>query len=148
MISGPFTIRVYALLKHRDKVLLVHERIGDFSFTKFPGGGMQYGEGTIDCLKREMMEETGLIITEATHYYTTDFFQPSAFHTEQQIVSVYYLVQAEFADKLREDEHVLKTGDRDEILRFEWVMLTDLNPDMLTFPIDKHVCRLLISETD
>ncbi|MFN9519642.1 MAG: NUDIX domain-containing protein [Bacteroidota bacterium] len=148
MISGPFTIRVYALLKHWDKVLLVHERIGDFSFTKFPGGGMQYGEGTIDCLKREMMEETGLIITEATHYYTTDFFQPSAFHTEQQIVSVYYLVQAEFADKLREDEHVLKTGDRDEILRFEWVMLTDLNPDMLTFPIDKHVCRLLISETD
>ncbi|MFN5025947.1 MAG: NUDIX hydrolase [Bacteroidota bacterium] len=136
------------MLKHRDKVLLVHERIGDFSFTKFPGGGMQYGEGTIDCLKREMMEETGLIITEATHYYTTDFFQPSAFHTEQQIVSVYYLVQAEFADKLREDEHVLKTGDRDEILRFEWVMLTDLNPDMLTFPIDKHVCRLLISETD
>ncbi|MFN9581718.1 MAG: NUDIX hydrolase, partial [Bacteroidota bacterium] len=83
-----------------------------------------------------------------THYYTTDFFQPSAFHTEQQIVSVYYLVQAEFADKLREDEHVLKTGDRDAILRFEWVMLTDLNPDMLTFPIDKHVCRLLISETD
>ncbi|MFN4971871.1 MAG: NUDIX hydrolase [Bacteroidota bacterium] len=136
------------MLKHRDKVLLVHERIGDFSFTKFPGGGMQHGEGTIDCLKREMMEETGLIITEATHYYTTDFFQPSAFHTEQQIVSVYYLVQAEFADKLREDEHVLKTGDRDEILRFEWVMLTDLNPDMLTFPIDKHVCRLLISETD
>ncbi|MFN9581703.1 MAG: NUDIX domain-containing protein, partial [Bacteroidota bacterium] len=59
MISGPFTIRVYALLKHWDKVLLVHERIGDFSFTKFPGGGMQYGEGTIDCLKREVMELPG-----------------------------------------------------------------------------------------
>ena len=27
--------------------------------TKFPGGGMEFGEGTIDCIKRECMEEFG-----------------------------------------------------------------------------------------
>lgn len=145
MTIGPFTIRVYALLIHEGKILLVHERIGDFMFTKFPGGGMQYGEGTIDCLKREIMEETGIALTDISHYYTTDFFQPSAFHTQQQIVSIYYTSYAELIDQLRTDEHSVHTGDREETLRFEWIELNNLHADMLTFPIDKHVCNLLKS---
>jgi len=43
--------------------------------TKFPGGGLQFGEGTIDCIKREFREELGCEIGVLKHFYTTDYFQ-------------------------------------------------------------------------
>lgn len=71
-----FNIRVYGILINpNDEVLLIHERMGDFEFTKFPGGGMEFGEGTRDCLKREFMEEAQLDVEIVEHIYTTDFYQ-------------------------------------------------------------------------
>src|SRR5688500_15254353 len=90
-----FNIRVYGILiNEKDEVLLVNETMGGFSFTKFPGGGLEFCEGIADCLKREFSEETGLEITLNRHLYTTDFFQQSAFRKTDQLISVYYLVKA------------------------------------------------------
>jgi len=48
-----FNIRVYGILIDHDKrVLTTLEKIKGQLYRKFPGGGLEWGEGTIDCLKR------------------------------------------------------------------------------------------------
>ena len=57
------TVRVYGVLIDPIHGLLVSDEFirGDF-FTKLPGGGLEFGEGTRDCLVREFQEETGMDI--------------------------------------------------------------------------------------
>ncbi len=88
-----FNIRVYGILiNEKDQVLVADELVKGYQITKFPGGGLEFGEGTIDCLKREFMEEANMEVEVTAHFYTTDFFQQSAFHKDHQIISIYYLV--------------------------------------------------------
>ena len=142
----PFNVRVYGILLHEDKVLLNDEYFHDTYITKFPGGGLEFGEGTIDCIKREFMEELNLEVEVDRHFYTTDFFQPSAFDNEKQIISIYYFVKA-FG------EMNFKTTDKkfdfpelkNNAQTFRWNKLKDLSEDEMTFPIDKKVAGMLKS---
>ena len=85
-----FNIRVYGILiTEENKVLVSDEFIRGNYLTKLPGGGLEFGEGTRDCLVREFKEETGLDVTIGDHIYTTDFYQPSAFRVGDQILSIY-----------------------------------------------------------
>jgi ADP-ribose pyrophosphatase YjhB (NUDIX family) len=103
-----------------NQILVVHEQINDFKFTKFPGGGLEYGEGLLDCLIREFDEETGLDIDVIEHFYTTDFFQSSAFKPNDQLISVYYKVAAKNDWRtVKLENQVLNNGNRTELLRFE-----------------------------
>jgi 8-oxo-dGTP diphosphatase len=136
-----FNIRVYAIIIKDDKVLLADEMIGDFACTKFPGGGVEYGEGLIEALKRELMEECDLQAGEADHLYTTDFFQASAFHPSDQVISVYYLVKTAVPwEKYHSDQSL---NDRKHTIDLYFYPLVDLSAEMLTFPIDKHVLGIL-----
>jgi ADP-ribose pyrophosphatase YjhB (NUDIX family) len=75
---GQFNIRVYGILINEQKQLLVSDEfIRGGYYTKFPGGGLEFGEGTRDCLKREFIEELNLKIEVLDHLYTTDFYQES-----------------------------------------------------------------------
>src|SRR5829696_6537669 len=90
-----FNIRVYGILINDQKQVLVSDEfIRGKQYTKFPGGGLEYGEGTRDCLRREFLEEMNLKVEVGEHLYTTDHFQQSAFNPEHQIISIYYLVKA------------------------------------------------------
>ena len=76
-----FNIRVYGvLINEKKQVLLSDEFIRGKYYTKFPGGGLESGEGTRDCLKREFKEEMDLEVQIEDHIYTTDYFQMSAFN--------------------------------------------------------------------
>lgn len=87
-----FNIRIYGLLINpKNEVLLSFEQYKGQAFTKFPGGGMELGEGTIDALKREFEEELGICPQNIRHFYTTDFYQKSILDNSQ-IISIYYLV--------------------------------------------------------
>jgi 8-oxo-dGTP diphosphatase len=140
-----FNIRVYGLVINEDEeVLITDEYVLDQKMTKFPGGGMQFGEGTADCIKREAREEFGQDIEIISHFYTTDFFQKSYFHKDHQIISIYYLIR--FIDDIRFkisttpfDFKELKNGNRS----FRWIKIKDLTEDVLTLPIDRHVASLL-----
>jgi len=134
-----FTIRVYALIQNFQNDFLVSDeyRFGQ-CMTKFPGGGLEYGEGTIECLKREAIEEFGQEINILDHVYTTDFFQQALFHNDTQLISIYY--KAKFNAKI---QFKLKTKPFDFNLEegaqsFRWVSLTELDKQ-LSFPIDKYV---------
>jgi ADP-ribose pyrophosphatase YjhB (NUDIX family) len=140
-----FNIRVYGLLiNNQNEVLLSDEQEYGKRFTKFTGGGLEYGEGLIDGLKREFIEECNLEIDVIEHFYTTDFFIESIFGGGQ-LISVYYLVKpkSEIAFKLS-----IKVFDFDEQVSepkqsFRFVAIADLIRESVTFPVDQHVVNLL-----
>lgn len=145
-----FNIRVYGvLMDDRKRVLVSDEFIRGNYFTKFPGGGLEFGEGTRDCLKREFMEETGLNVTTGDHIYTTDFFQISAFNNKDQIISIYYLVYAAQPFTLTtktslfdfEPHQVADPTAQCEV--FRWIEWNDLNGESVSLPIDKVVVGIL-----
>lgn len=145
-------VRVYGILLGPEKQVLVSdEYIRGGYYTKFPGGGLEFGEGTRDCLKREFKEEMDLDIAVGDHLYTTDFFQLSAFNPTQQIISVYYFVEAlePIRVPLRTtpfdfDERQLKIyAERKEIETFRFIDRADFNEESVTLPIEKVVARLL-----
>src|SRR5829696_2555009 len=89
-----FNLRVYGvLINEKKQVLVSDELIRGAAITKFPGGGLEFGEGTRDCLKREFAEEMNLEVEVGEHIYTTDYFQLSAFDPQHQIISIYYFAK-------------------------------------------------------
>ncbi len=143
MAVNKFTIRVYGLLfNESNEVLLVHEKMPQLQFNKFPGGGLEFGEGTRECLIREFKEETGIEITVEEHLYTTDFFQPSAFHPGDQLLAIYYQVKPlSFPVAITLEEKEVKIGNKTEYLRFYWSSISHFDPEHLTFPVDQIVAR-------
>lgn len=133
-----FNVRVYGIhINERNEILVSDETYQNKSFTKFPGGGLEWGESTIDCLKREFEEEFQLKIQVKELFYTTDFFQVSAFHENDQVIAIYYLI----AINLDDVESVMALNNSEEKLR--WILINELSMNDLTFPIDKHVVELL-----
>ena len=139
-----FNLRVYGIWIKDNQILLAKECINNFCFTKFPGGGVEHGEGILEALQREWLEETGTQLDKMQHYYTTDFFQVSAFNPIEQLISVYYKVSCK-ADPLfyTKDE---STPGQTKKLELNWQVLSDFKPELLTFPIDKEVSKKLLSE--
>ena len=145
-----FNIRVYGVLINENKEILVSdELIREHRITKFCGGGLEHGEGTIDCLKREFMEEMNLKIEVTDHLYTTDFYQQSAFNSEHQIISIYYLVdtkdpiQVKLSKKAFEfdEEQMNKYASTQQIESFRFIEWDQFTEDILTLPIDKIVAK-------
>jgi 8-oxo-dGTP diphosphatase len=141
-----FNVRVYGILiNDNNEILISDEQEYGMRFSKFPGGGLEYGEGLTDGLKREFVEECNTEVEIINHFYTTDFFVKSAFN-DSQIISVYYVVKA-----ISDLNFMTKTtifdfdGEGDVLQSFRWVNLKDLTTDELTFPTDKYVAELLIS---
>lgn len=147
-----FNIRVYGILiNDRRQVLVSDEFIRGNQYTKFPGGGLEFGEGTRDCLAREFMEEMNLKVEVGRHIYTTDFFQLSAFNPGHQIVSIYYEATAmepiaaplrlnPFEFDAREMEMYEKTGETETFRMIDWHVFS---PESVSLPIDKVVVSIL-----
>lgn len=147
-----FNIRVYGILiNDQRQVLVSDEFIRGSYYTKFPGGGLEPGEGTRDCLAREFMEEMKLKVEVGEHLYTTDFYQRSAFNPEHQIISIYYYAHAlePITTALRNtpfdfDEQQLKVYSQlGETETFRFIHLDDFSEESVTLPIDKIVAKLL-----
>ena len=147
-----FNIRVYGILINAEKQVLVSDEFirGNY-YTKFPGGGLEFGEGTRDCLKREFMEEMSLNVEIGEHIYTTDFYQISAFNPGHQIISIYYKAKAlePIAVPLRLnpfefDERQMsvynETGETETFRMIDWNLFTS---DAVSLPIDKVVADIV-----
>ncbi len=147
-----FNLRVYGILiNEQQQVLVSDELIRGSSITKFPGGGLEFGEGTRECLRREFMEEMNLRVEIGEHFYTTDIYQQSAFNPSHQIISIYYLVKPleDIKAPLRTepfdfDEQQLKTyAETNETETFRFIDWADFSASSVTLPIDKIVAALL-----
>ena len=142
-----FNVRVYGLLiNEQQEILISDEQEYGLQFTKFPGGGLEYGEGMTDGLKREFVEECNAEVEVLSHFYTTDFFVKSAFN-DSQIISIYYLVK-----NIAPLNLIIKTipfdfdGEGEPLQAFRWIKLQDLKESDFTFPIDQYVAKLLIDK--
>ena len=128
-----FNVRVYGILIQNNRLLINEELIKGRKIIKLPGGGLDWGEGTIDCLKREWMEELGTSIEVLQHFYTTDFFQASAYD-DSQIISIYYLVRGEQVEGIINQ-------NKNELTY--WMDLANVSADTFSLGIDKRVGAML-----
>lgn len=145
MSKNFFNVRVYGLLiNDSNEILISDEQEYGIRFTKFPGGGLEYGEGLIEGLKREFVEECNTEVEVISHFYTTDFFVKSAFN-DSQIISIYYLVKAASDLRFTTKTAVFDFDEEGDTLQaFRWVKLSDLTVTDFTFPTDQYVADLLI----
>lgn len=147
-----FNLRVYGvLINEKDEILVSDEFIRGNYYTKFPGGGLEFGEGTRDCLVREFLEEMNLKVEVGNHIYTTDYFQLSAFNPQHQIISIYYYAKALEAIKapLRtkpfdfDEEQLSIYKEKKEIETFRFIPRSLFSAADVSLPIDKIVADII-----
>ncbi len=137
-----FNIRVYGIVLKDNHILLSDETIYGKYYTKFPGGGLELGEGTRDCIKREFMEEMNWNVEAGEHVYTTDFYQQSAFNADDQVISIYYMVNP------LEEKEIQYSNEPSfaEMENFRWVPINDITEETLTLPIDKIAVKIFLQK--
>jgi len=145
-LQPKFNVRVYGLIiNEKHQVLLSDEYQLDMKMTKFPGGGLLYGEGTIDCLRREAREEFGQQVEVLQHFYTLDYFQPSYFYQDYQLLSIYY--RARFTEPVQFKICQHPFGGQENFtngfISFRWKNIRSLTQDDMTLPVDKKVAGML-----
>lgn len=132
-------------LNEKNEILITDEYQLNMAMTKFPGGGLEFGEGPADCLKREIREEMkGQEIEIVRHFYTTDYYQPGMFRENSQVVCIYYL--ARFVTPLTfavSDSPFCFPEMKNGSQSFRYISIEKLN-ETLTFPTDKVVAKLLL----
>lgn len=149
MKINKFNIRVYGILiNEKEQVLVTDELIKGHKITKFPGGGLEFGEGTIECIKREFVEETNNEIEVIEHFYTTDYFQVSKYNVEHQIISIYYMVKPVSTFEIVTTEKIFDFKDEKQYAQtFRWLDLKSISENDFTLAIDKIVGGMLKSST-
>lgn len=131
-------VRVYACAVKDQKVLTLFEEYAGENLIKFPGGGLELGEGLIDCLHREFDEELNVQIEVVEHLYTQEDFLVSRFRENEQLLTIYYKVKI-----LNENDFLILDPC---IEKTEWIDLnTTENPFVL--PIDRIVFEKLKEKT-
>lgn len=147
-----FNVRVYGILINEyHQILVSDEYIRGAYYTKFPGGGMEIGEGTRDCLKREFLEEMNTEIEVQDHFYTTDYYVQSVMNPSDQIVSIYYTVkpvsplQIPLAKKKYHFTHAqLEYYEKTKAVEtFRFIDLANFSAEEVNLPIDKVVAKMI-----
>ncbi|NVK04683.1 MAG: NUDIX hydrolase [Flavobacteriia bacterium] len=140
------TIRVYGVLLNEGDVLISRENYKGVDMFKFPGGGMEEGEGTKETLIREWKEELNVEVKPEGHLYTTDFHTVSTFDTNIQVMSIYYRVSlpAEYVAKLPLDPQGTIPENKKE--SFQWYPLEQLSVADFTFDTEKAAFQTLLKE--
>lgn len=139
-----FNIRIYGILINElDQVLVSDECRNGFAFTKFPGGGLEFGEGFVHALKREFQEELGIEVAVQELVYFNEFYQASIFNPKDQIHAFYYKVSYENWREIEADLHEVPLSEDGE--KHRWISLDLLDINEFTFPIDKIVVKHLLA---
>ncbi|KRP08031.1 MAG: hypothetical protein ABR95_13375 [Sphingobacteriales bacterium BACL12 MAG-120813-bin55] len=129
-----FNVRIYGLLIHSGHLLAVEEPFQGKKIVKLPGGGLEFGEGTIDALHREFKEELNVEVKVERHAYTTDFFIRSFLRPEEQVIAIYYFVSCPVWSA---SDNLPSLESQEKGQRFFWVPVTEQIGDHFDLAIDK-----------
>ena len=150
-----FNVRVYMLLYDESftRLMLSDEIVKGEYYTKFPGGGLEYGEGILECLHREAKEELGQEVDVLNQFYTSEIFQTSKFAPEDQLVCVYYqccLAKNEQGQRLpvfrlsTQKFGFVEKREREE--SFRWQEIDSLQEEDVSFDLDRKVVKRLLED--
>ncbi len=131
-----FNVRVYALCILNNKLLTLKEPFAEKMVTKLPGGGLEFGEGTAECLKREFKEELNLQIEVGDAFYIQEHFVKSLAKDNKQLLMLYFYATILDSDNLQ----ILDTNIRE----VNWIAIDGENP--FSLPVDQLVFKKLQSK--
>lgn len=139
-----FTARCYALIvSDRNRLLVMKERWRGVDLNKLPGGGLELGEGLVDCLNRELEEEfsafepcSWLHLHTPTHYFT------SQFRPDEQLLLHYFKAK----ETVSEQCWVLNPEESENLLGIEWLSLSEENREWFTLESDRDAFDKLLED--
>lgn len=141
------SLRVYGFLENSDGDLLIaYERFQGQPLIKFPGGGIEWGEGHQEALCREFMEELGVSIAVKECVYFNDFPVQSAINPVYQVQSFFYrvaLLESEVPQTVQTE--TIREVPMEEGERFVWVPKTELDGVPFTFEIEQAAIRAYLA---
>ena len=118
-------VSVDAVIVKENKVLLIKRGVEPYKgYWGTPGGYVEWDESTEDAVKREVQEETGLIVTRAT---MVDVYSDPARHPKQTI-NILYKVEVE-------DKQPEASDDAEAV---EWFSLDGL-PEQMAFDHKQNI---------
>lgn len=129
-----FSCRVYGVLRENGKVLLTRSVFRGTTFVNFPGGGVEIEEAPLEALRREFMEEAGLMIKPLRVLHSSAGAHLST-QMPIQIVAAYWLVE-------RAGGTLQPGGNGDDVLELFWADPAELPVDSM-FPSDREFAALL-----
>jgi ADP-ribose pyrophosphatase YjhB (NUDIX family) len=139
-----FNIRVYGLIIRAQEILVSKENIDGFEMTKFPGGGLEFGEGILDGLQRELNEELGSEAEAPELFHVTEQYIESVFAKREQVISIYYLIR-NFPEVNQLEIHQETNVGSGNLLKFSWQKIDDMLLKKLTFEMDQEALRKLLA---
>lgn len=141
-----FNVRVYGLYVDQGRILVTDEIRMGIQMTKFPGGGVQFGEGLAQALKREWQEELQVDIEVGEIFYVNPFLQISAFNAAEEVIGLYFWVEllGPLDVPFRERPLDFPSDENDQQV-FRWIPIKQLQSADFTFPIDQSIVPKLQS---
>ena len=136
-----FNARCYVLIRSKqNRILVMQERWQGVDLNKFPGGGLELGEGLLECIHREITEEFSSSEKLAySHFFTPTECFASRFKPQEQLLLNYFTNSTE-AD---EQQWSLIPNDPN-LLGMQWLELKAENAQWFTLQSDKDAFLKLL----
>lgn len=109
-------VSAYGIVISDEKLLIIKNKLE--KLYDVPGGGIEMGEKVEDTLKREGLEEAGVVlIPETLIYHTIDWFYKTSEKKFYQTLQLFYLAEI---------EGEMTTPTEPEIEKVLWIPIKDL----------------------
>ncbi len=130
-MSSHTRINTRAVIQNDNKVLLCHFPRSDKKYFFFPGGGVEFGEGAEEGLRREMREELGVNVLEPTFIGAVENVFPQDGKPCHEL-NVVFSSQIDNLQAVSQEEHI----------GFIWMPIEDLEkenvlPQQMVFAVTK-----------